>query len=175
MATQPNRAPREVLDFPANTPVTVALKYAQGKSVSTQYGQRVMFSLADGRIMFLDPKVGRQIASLGIRVGENFNITKRWNGEKDSPCSWELARVAGEQPNGTLVLPGLPSSPPSTARKPATKAPSPLIDEANALIDAYAEVLDRTLTTYPGRIKPSDARFLLITAYTQRSKLASVA
>src|SRR5579872_4910897 len=72
MATQPNRSPREVVDFPANVPVTVALKYSQGKTVSSQYGERIMFSLADGRIMFLDPELGGRIDSLGINVRENF-------------------------------------------------------------------------------------------------------
>jgi hypothetical protein len=42
-------------------------------------------------------------------------------------------------------------------------------------VDAYAKVLERTLTTYQGRIKPEEARALLVTAYIQRSKLSSVA
>ena len=49
------------------------------------------------------------------------------------------------------------------------------MNEANALVDAYAQVLDRALTTYQGRIKPDEARALLITAYIQRNKLSSVA
>jgi hypothetical protein len=36
-------------------------------------------------------------------------------------------------------------------------------------------VLERTLTTYQGRIKPDEARTLLVTAYIQRNKLSSVA
>jgi len=175
MATQPNRAPREVVDFPANQPVTVALKYAQGKTVNTQYGERILFSLADGRIMFLDPKVAGQIASLGTQVGENFTITRKWNGQKDSSVAWELARVPGEQPNGTLVVPSVTGASKSLVPEPAGRAQWPLVEEANALIDAYAQVLSRTMAAYPGRIKPTDARLLLITAYTQRSKLAPVA
>ena len=178
MATQSNRMPREVVDFPANTPVTVALKYAQGKIVRSQYGERVMFSLVDGRVMFLDPKVGGQIESLGINVRENFNITRKGDGQKDSPISWEVARIPGEQPNGTLVVPAVSGgavSADSGIRKPAGRAHSLLVDEANALVDAYAQVLDRTLTTYQGRVKPEEARSLLITAYIQRSKLSSVA
>jgi hypothetical protein len=134
-----------------------------------------MFSLADGRVMFLDPKVAGQIDSLGVNVRENFTITRKWDGQKGSPVSWELARMPGEQPNGTLVLPSLPVSPVGTGRKPPAQAQALLVDEANSLVDAYAQVLDRTLTTYQGRIKPEEARSLLVTAYIQRSKFASVA
>ena len=62
------RAPREVVEFPANVPVTVALKYPQAKTVSSQYGERFMFSLADGRVMVLEPEVGVKIEALGINV-----------------------------------------------------------------------------------------------------------
>jgi hypothetical protein len=50
-----------------------------------------------------------------------------------------------------------------------------LVEEANGLVDTYAQVLERALTTYQGRVKPEEARALLITAYIQRSKLSSVA
>jgi hypothetical protein len=186
MATQSNRFPREVVDFPANTPVTVALKYAQGRMVSSQYGERIMFSLADGRVMFLDPKIGGQIESLGINVRENFSITRKWDGQNDSPVSWEVARIPGEQPNGTLVVSAISANvvPAISAsdvasdggiRKSIGRAHSLLVDEANALVDAYSQVLERTLSVYQGRIKPEEARSLLVTAYIQRAKLSTVA
>jgi hypothetical protein len=50
-----NRPPRDVVEFPPNAPVTVALKYSQGRVISGQYGERVMFTLTDGRVMFLAP------------------------------------------------------------------------------------------------------------------------
>jgi hypothetical protein len=49
-----------------------------------------------------------------------------------------------------------------------------LIEETNALVDAYAQILERTLTSQ-GRIKPEEARSLLVTAYIQRSKLSFAA
>jgi hypothetical protein len=74
----------------------------------------------------------------------------------------------GEQPNGTLVLPAIaePDSGRSEggSRKPTGHAYSFLVDETNALVDAYAQVLDRTLNTYGGQIKPEEARSLLVTA-----------
>ena len=50
-----------------------------------------------------------------------------------------------------------------------------LVEEANSLVDSFAAVLDHALTTYQGRIKPEEAKSLLITAYIQRNKLSFVA
>lgn len=169
------------MEFPANVPVTVALKYPHAKTVSSQYGERFMFSLADGRVMFLDPEVGGRIEALGINVRENFTITRKFDELKGSPVIWDVARIPGEQPNGTLVVPA-PSKPASSARVAAgdagrrqpTMSPS-LVEEANSLVDSFAAVLEHTLSTYQGRIKPEEAKALLITAYIQRSKLSSVA
>jgi hypothetical protein len=197
-AAQASRPPREVVDFPLNVPVTVALKYSQGKTISSQYGERFMFSLIDGRVMFLDPEVAGQIASLGINVRESFSITKQSDGSKDTFVAWKVSRLAGEHPNGTFVVPALPvaatvthhdaeSTSPTASPKPPALATAAtangriwqpgtaLVEEAYALVDAYAQVLERTLTTYQGRVKPDEARALLITAYIQRSKLSSVA
>jgi hypothetical protein len=74
-AASNTRTPREVVEFPANVPVIVALRYGHAKTVSCQHGERFMFSLADGRLMFLDPEVGGKIESLGLNVRENFTIT----------------------------------------------------------------------------------------------------
>jgi hypothetical protein len=180
------RTPREVVEFPPNAPVTVALKYPHAKTVSSQYGERFMFSLADGRVMFLGPEVGGKIEALGINVRENFQITRKWD-EQKSLSTWEVARLAGEQPNGTFVVPSSGESENKVSPKPAASAAAPkatdhrkaagalLIEETNALVDAYAQILDRTLNTYQGRIKPEEARSLLVTAYIQRSKLSFVA
>ncbi len=212
-AAQQNRPARDVVDFPPNTPITVALKFNQGKIVSGQYGERVLFTLCDGRVMFCDPDVAGQIAQTGINVREPFTLTQRWDGQKGSPRTWEVARVGpaiGEQPDGTFAVPKLPPGS-STAAARAQTAPttsgsgpaapgttattsrvdglrlgpegatqrkppaSALVAEANALVDAYAEVLARALTQYEGRIKPDEVRSILLSAYIQRRQLSSVA
>ena len=175
-----NRPPRDVVDFPINAPVTVALKYSQGRTISGQYGERVMFTLTDGRVMFLAPEVAGRIESLGINVRESFTITRGCTGQ-GAPTTWEMARVAGEQPNGTLVL----GAPDTTASRPTAPVVTPdagiprkppasaLVDEANALVDSFAQVLERSLTLYQGRIKPDEVKSLLISAYIQRQKSAA--
>jgi hypothetical protein len=187
MATAPAtantpRTPREVVEFPPNVPVTVALKYGHAKTVSSQYGERFMFSLADGRVMFLAPEVGGKIEALGVNVRENFTIIRKVDEQQGSSVTWEVARVAGEQPNGTFVVPTALSKPAASATAPTNDAsrrqsalsPS-LVEEANSLVDSFAAVLDHALTKYQGRIKPEEAKALLITAYIQRSKYSSVA
>lgn len=171
MTSQPNRTPREIVEFPPNIPVTLALKYPQGKVISNQYGERIMFSTVDNRVLFLDPDVAGQIEALGVNIRENFTITKQSDGRKDSPLTWKVARLVGEQPNGTMVVPALPASSPEPPRQPGRG----LVDEGNALVDAYAEVLARALTKYEGRVKPDEVRGLVISAYIQRSKLSSCA
>jgi hypothetical protein len=117
------RAPREVVEFPPNAAVTVALKYPHAKTVSSQHGERFMFSLADGRVMFLDPEVGGKIEALGINVCENFTITRKWD-EQKSLSTWEVARLAGEQPNGTLVVPSAGENENKVSPKPPASAPA---------------------------------------------------
>jgi hypothetical protein len=62
----------------------------------------------------------------------------------------------------------------ATAATP-NNARSLLVQEADALVDAYALVLERALTTYQGRIKPDEVRSLLLSAYIQRRQLSTCA
>jgi hypothetical protein len=103
-APAPAQQRRETVEFPPNTPVPVALQYAQGKVISTANGERVMYTLADGRVMFLDPGPAQKIRDLGVKVRENFFVSKRWSGKRGDPVEWvawlapesERARAAAE-------------------------------------------------------------------------------
>lgn len=197
MATAANHPPqrRETVEFPPNLPVTLSLAYSEPRMVSGQYGERAMFSLQDGRVMFLDPDIAGKITELGINVRESFTITRFSSGKKGQPETWEVARTVGQQPNGTFVVPKLPESAPvngvgfsdKTAPNSPISAPAPpkppqragnaagatLADEANALVDIYAEVLSRSLAKYEGRIKPDEIQKLVTTAYIQRKTFAA--
>jgi hypothetical protein len=172
-AVQPNR--RESVDFPPNVPVQIALAYSEPRIVHGAFGERAMFTTTDNRVLFLDLPVAGRITELGINVRENFTISRKPAGRKGAPDTWDVARVPGEQPNGTFAVQmDLPAGPKPPQR--ATQAMSrALVDEANALVDAYAVVLERCLTTYQGKIKPDECRALLISAYIQRRQLSSVA
>ena len=180
MATAATRPQRQIIEFPPNVPVEVSLKYAQGRLLATQYGERMMFSLTDGRVMFLHPQTAGKIEAAGINVNERFQITRSSNG--DAPMTWAVARIPGEQPNGTLAVPigaaapgGIAPAqkPPASATAAERRHVAPLVEEGKALVDAYAEVLGYALNTYEGCIKPDEVKSLFVTSYIQRGKSAA--
>jgi hypothetical protein len=68
---------REVVKFVPNVPVEVALKYPiPGKIVSTPSGERMMYTLVDGRVMFLDLPVAKKVDELGVNVQETFFVSR---------------------------------------------------------------------------------------------------
>ncbi len=102
------------VQFQTNVPVEVALKYNDGKEVTGQYGDQVLYTLTDGRVMYVPPIVKKKIDELGIGRGELFTLTKA---EKKSGTRRMIEWVvtAGErgdthppapvlQPNGQRLL-----------------------------------------------------------------------
>jgi hypothetical protein len=84
------------VQFQTNVPVEVALKYNDGKEVTGQYGDQVLYTLTDGRVMYVPPFVKRRIDELGIGRGELFTLTKaeKKNGTRRT-IEWVVA--AGER------------------------------------------------------------------------------
>jgi len=66
----------EKLQFQTNVAIDVALKYNDGKEVTGQYGDQVLYTLTDGRVMYVPPIVKKKIDELEIGRGELFTITK---------------------------------------------------------------------------------------------------
>jgi hypothetical protein len=77
-----------------NAPVQVALERPQGTIVQGRYGDRVMFHLADGRVMYVPPIVAKQIESNGIAPGERFGLCKGYvsDGRRRS-VEWQVRRL----------------------------------------------------------------------------------
>jgi len=101
----------EKVQFQTNVSIDVALKYNDGKEVTGQYGDQVLYTLTDGRIMYVPPIVKRKIDELGIGRGELFTITKaeKKNGTRRT-IEWVIGRDGGgdrqpqrrdQQPKGT--------------------------------------------------------------------------
>src|ERR1700692_1207518 len=101
----------EKLQFQTNVAIDVALKYNDGKEVTGQYGDQVLYTLTDGRVMYVPPIVKKKIHELGIGRGELFTITKaeKKNGTRRT-IEWLVATDGGgdrnpqrraQQPNGT--------------------------------------------------------------------------
>lgn len=97
------------VQFQTNIPVEVALKYGDGKEVNGQYGDQVLYTLTDGRVMYVPPIVKRRIEELGIGRGEFFTLTKaeKRNGTRRT-IEWVVAageRGDGPQPQGRVQPP----------------------------------------------------------------------
>jgi len=68
----------DVVKFQTNIPEVIALEFAVGKPVTSQFGgDQVMFSLTDGRRMYLPPFVADKIHNAGIAPRKQFAICKR--------------------------------------------------------------------------------------------------
>lgn len=91
------------VQFQTNVPVEIALKYENGKDVTGQYGDQVLYTLTDGRVMYVPPIVRKQIEDLSVARGDLFTITKA---EKKSgtrrTIEWHVT-VNGRTATGTAT------------------------------------------------------------------------
>jgi hypothetical protein len=85
----------EILRFEMNVPTEVALKYAgPGKPIEGRYGNRVMYTLADNRVMYVAPIVASRISDLGIRPGEVFQVCKQQKRQGQRKyIEWQVQRL----------------------------------------------------------------------------------
>jgi hypothetical protein len=104
---------KERVVFEINVPVTAALAYADGLKVEGRYGDQVMYSLSDERVMYVPPAVRDQLIELGIRQREPFSICKveRREGSRRF-IQWVVKRLPSESSELTRDQP-LPGAAPS--------------------------------------------------------------
>jgi hypothetical protein len=100
-----------ILRFQTNTPTEVALDSPQGTIVEGRYGDRVLFHLTDGRVMYVPPIVARKIEAQGIAPGEPFELCKTQvkNGRLRS-IEWWLRRTAESSDGGHPEIPTEPAT-----------------------------------------------------------------
>jgi hypothetical protein len=87
----------QIVHFDMNVPIEVALKYPDGKAIEGRYGSRVMYTLADDRVMYVAPIVASRISQLGIEAGELFQICKlqKRDGQRKF-IEWQVQRLENE-------------------------------------------------------------------------------
>jgi hypothetical protein len=75
-ATVPNNT---YLQLQTNVPETIALQFSDGLLVTSPkgYADRIMYTLTDGRKLYLPPFVADKVRAAGIQRGEFFTICKR--------------------------------------------------------------------------------------------------
>jgi hypothetical protein len=89
---------KERVGFEANVPMTAALAYADGLKVQGRFGDEVMYSLTDGRVMYVPPIVRDKLVELGIRQNEPFAICRAERREGNRRfVDWVV------QPNGSAA------------------------------------------------------------------------
>jgi hypothetical protein len=76
----------------------MSLKYAgPGKPIEGRYGNRVMYTLADNRVMYVAPIVASRISDLGIQPGEVFHVCKQEKRRgQQKLIEWQVQRLASE-------------------------------------------------------------------------------
>ncbi len=98
-----------ILRFNTNAPVEVALRWDDGRRVDGRYGEQVMFTLDDERVMYVPPVVAHRIRELGISAGEPFEICKaELRDENRRWIEWRVRRL--EQPRHPASSPNVPDT-----------------------------------------------------------------
>ena len=92
---------REVVKFPINTPVEVTLQDETGKRVEGRYGDQVMYSLLDNRVMYVPPYVEQRLQELAVGVDEHLVLCKQEVKEGTrNRTEWSVKR-APQQPQAS--------------------------------------------------------------------------
>ena len=101
-----------ILRFNTNEPVELALRWDDGKRVEGRYGEQVMYTLDDDRLMYVPPVVAKRIRELGIQARETFEICKAELREDNKRwIEWRVRRVeAPRHPTSSANVPGAAAS-----------------------------------------------------------------
>lgn len=94
-----------ILPFRLNVPAEVVLDRPEGTVVQGRYGDRVMFVLADGRVMYVPPFVANKIQAEGVAPGERFQLCKaqvRKDGRRS--VEWTVRRLDPTEPEPESTL-----------------------------------------------------------------------
>jgi hypothetical protein len=139
------------VEFPWNQPVEVALQYTTGMPARSAFGpQQTMFTLTDGRKMYLDAQAAQAVNDLRFEPGEYFTITRR--AENGNRASWSVQRIA-PAPSHRPTPPQTSLAPPSGQKRAS-----------------YAAV--STVSAEPAQKVPFDQAFGEIVAFVSRELAA---
>src|SRR3974377_1196843 len=104
---------KERVVFEANVPVTATLAYSDGLNVQGRFGDQVIYSLTDGRVMYVPPIVRDKLVELGIRQHEPFAICRAERREGNRRfVDWVVQSAGSEAPPQIVTAHGdTPGSP----------------------------------------------------------------
>jgi hypothetical protein len=116
----------EVLKLQTNVPVQVAFKYPTGKPCDGLSGPQKMFTLIDGRILFLSvpaaERIEQQLGALGVGIGD-VDICKAEvrNGNRKG-IEYQVKRVNPPAPQDNGANGVKPPAPPTPVSQPAPRS-----------------------------------------------------
>lgn len=181
-----------ILRFQTNIPQSLHMRALEGKPVESQFGgMQHMFTAQEGAF-YVSEKVGAilsdQFAKLGVKPGDPVEITKAEVGTgAGRRTQWIVTATVAE-----FAVSKVPAA--ATAleqqlaesirlveqRKAAQTAPTAqpaavpawatyLVEQSNALIDAYAQVLKHS-ARHEGLVKGDDVRSIFLSAFINVTK-----
>jgi hypothetical protein len=94
-----------ILPFHLNVPAEIILERPEGTLVQGRYGDRVMFTLTDGRVMYVPPFVADKIQAEGVVPGDRFELCKTQvkKGSRRS-IEWMVRRIDPSEPEPETPL-----------------------------------------------------------------------
>ena len=94
-----------ILPFHLNVPAEIILERPEGTLVQGRFGDRVMFTLTDGRVMYVPPFVADKIQAEGVAPGDRFELCKTQvrKGSRRS-IEWIVRRIDPSEPEPDTPL-----------------------------------------------------------------------
>jgi hypothetical protein len=166
---------REKIAFQTNVPVTVALAYADGLQVEGRFGDQIMYTLADERVMYVPPVVRTKLVELGIQPSEPFTICKAERKEGNRRfIEWQVKKDSNSND-----LPG-PEAPPVNGKTKENDTPKPSNGHAavSHLQQALASSIDAAITAekyaatkgFSVRFGSEDLRAMALSLFIQHAR-----
>ena len=150
-----------IVRFPINMPVEVALASPHGELVQGRYGDRMLFHSTDGRIMYVPLVVATKIEEQAIAPEERFELCKTQlkNGRRHL-IEWTLKRISPEPLGDAVENAASEAETPlerdlrvsaeiANARKAANKEPAPITAISDDAIPPFAPMANGNGTTVP--------------------------
>jgi len=138
-----------ILRFEMNVPNRVALESPHGTFVEGRYGDRVMYRLVGGRVMYVPPIVKARIEAQGIIPGEPFELCKTQSRDgRRRLIEWHLNRVESGNGQGAAksTMPAVPNSNPPP---PETQLEADLRGSLDAVYERHDRPRDPVATCDP--------------------------
>ena len=167
---------RERIAFQTNVPVTVALAYADGLPVEGRFGDQILYTLADERVMYVPPVVRTKLVELGIQPREPFTICKaerkegnrrfiEWQVNKETNSIGHTLSETPQPVNGKTN--GHDTSKPSNGHAPASQLQRALAASIDAAIAAEQYAAAKGFSV---RFGSEDLRAMALSLFIQHAR-----